>query len=412
MSRGPRTGGDGPTGDRAARATRAVHAGEEAARSPRRAAGGTVHHGSVFHFESSAELEAAFDDGGREALYSRMGNPTVRVLEEKLAALEGAGPDGDAVAFASGMGAIAGTLDALVASGDRLVAARELYGGTHAWIERLGRRHPAVTIERLPGAEIAARLDAPGSQAPAVVFIETPTNPLLATVPLEPLAAACRRRGARLVVDSTLATPILQNPLALGAHVVVHSATKALAGHSDVSAGVAVAAERDVAERIREAMVLGGACLDPHAAFLVARGMKTLELRVERSSANAAHLAQVLGRHPRVVRVHYPRPDTSSPPRMGSGGTLVSFEIHHGPEGGLAAARALADRLELVAILPSLGGVETGISLPAASSHRRMSPEERRAVGIEDGLLRLSCGIEAAEDLERDLVAALDGLGA
>jgi cystathionine beta-lyase/cystathionine gamma-synthase len=395
-----------PTGGGTARSTRAVHAGEEAARSPRRAAGGTVHHGSVFHFDSSAELEDAFEHGGHQALYSRMGNPTVRVVEEKLAALEGArelgDQGGDAIAFASGMGAIAGTLDALVASGDRLVAARELYGGTHAWIERLGRRHPGVTVERLPGAEIAERLDATGSEPPTVVFVETPTNPLLSTVSLEPLAAACRRRGARLVVDSTFATPILQNPLALGAHVVVHSATKALAGHSDVSAGAAVAAEGEVAERIREAMILGGACLDPHAAFLVARGMKTLEIRVERASANAAYLAHVLERHPRVARVHYPTPD---PAQMRSGGPMLSFEV----DGGLAAARAFADRLELVAILPSLGGVETGVSLPAASSHRRMSPAERRAIGIEDSLVRLSCGIEGSQDLERDLVRALAG---
>lgn len=403
---------DGGDGERTARATRAVHAGEEAARSPRRAAGGTVHHGSVFHFSSSAELEDAFQEGGHRALYSRMGNPTVRVVEEKLAALEGVGSfglGGDAVAFASGMGAIAGTLDALLASGDRLLAARELYGGTHAWIERLGRRHPEVAVERLPGPEIAERLDAPsadGTEAPAVVFVETPTNPLLSTVALEPLAAACRRRGARLVVDSTFATPILQNPLALGAHVVVHSATKALAGHSDVSAGAAVAAEGEVAEAIREAMILGGACLDPHAAFLVARGMKTLELRVERASANAAHLASVLARHPRVARVHYPTPD---PAQMRSGGSMLSFEVDPQGGDGLAAARAFVDRLELVALLPSLGGVETGVSLPAASSHRRMSPEERRAVGIEDGLVRLSCGIEGPDDLERDLVRALAG---
>ncbi len=360
-----------------------------------------IHQTAPFVFADSEELDRAFADGGRDGVYSRQGNPTVRAAEEKLAALEGAE---DAVAFASGLGAIAGALSSLLASGDRLLASRDLYGGTHAWLAWLCRRHPEVTVETVPLAGLVARLRNRDAPAPRAVLAESPSNPLLACCDLAQLAAASHERGALLLVDNTFATPALQTPLALGADLVLHSATKYLGGHSDVLGGFA-AGSAEVLAPVRQAMVLGGACLDPHAAFLLSRGMKTLLLRVERQSANASRLAAFLGGHPRVTAVRYPGADPVARRQMRAGGGMLAFEV----AGGLAEATALVDRLELFRIIPSLGGVESGVSLPALTSHRSLSSEERAALGISDGLVRVSVGIEGYEDLEADLAQALSG---
>ncbi len=379
-------------------ATRAVHAGE-GRRSPRPGAGAAIYQTAPFVFADSAELDRAFEEGGRDGVYSRQGNPTVRLAEEKLAALEGAA---DAVAFASGLGAISGALSSLLASGDRLLAAGDLYGGTHAWLAWLGRRQPEVTVDTVPLAGLPDRLRDPDVPAPRAVLVESPSNPLLACCDLAELAAVAHERGALLLVDNTFATPALQTPLALGADLVLHSATKYLGGHSDVTAGFA-AGSAELLAPVREALVLGGACLDPHAAFLLARGMKTLVLRVERQSANAARLAAFLRAHPRVEAVSYPGDDPVARRQMSAGGGMLAFEV----AGGLQAATALVDRLELFRIIPSLGGVESSVSLPALTSHRRLSAEQRAALGISDGLVRVSAGIEGYDDLEADLRQAL-----
>jgi cystathionine beta-lyase/cystathionine gamma-synthase len=414
--------------------TRAVHAGEEAVATlpPRRPAGLPVFQTAPWTFADSAELESAFAavPGDRSALYSRYSNPTVRVLEEKVAALEGAD---DAVAFASGMAAISTTLGALLASGDHLLAAADLYGGTDAWLAALAVHQPEVTVERAPLGALAARVDelagACGGDAGsadagtarrlAAVYLETPSNPLLACCDLAALAAACRRlgevRGApvRLLVDGTLASPAVQTPLAHGADLVLHSATKFLGGHSDVTAGV-VAGGAGLVEQVRRRAIVAGPCLDPHAGFLVARGVQTLVLRVERQSANAARLAARLASHPAVARVHYPGLpaaagfDPVAAGQMRSGGPMLAFDL----AGGLPAARALVDALEIFRIIPSLGGVESGVVLPAATSHRNLSAAERAERGIADGLVRMSCGIEDGADLEADLAAALRDLPA
>lgn len=377
--------------------TRAVHAGERQA-VPRRPVAVPVYQTAPFLFDTADELDAAFSSGALEGLYSRYANPTVRVVEQKLAALEGAE---DAVAFASGMAAITGTLTALLASGDRLIAAADLYGGTHHWLARLSARHPEVQVERVAVARLVDALEAGASRGARAVFLETPTNPLVACCDIARAAAACHRDGALLAVDNTFATPILQNPLALGADLAVHSATKFLAGHSDVTAGL-VAGRRELLGEVRQEQILGGACLDPHAAFLVSRGMKTLALRVERQSANAARLAAFLGSHPRVRRVAYPGLDPVGRRQMGSGGGMLAFELS-----SAEAAGGLLGRLELFQIIPSLGGVESGVLLPATTSHRQLTPHERQELGIGDGLVRLSCGIEDGDDLERDLERAL-----
>jgi cystathionine beta-lyase/cystathionine gamma-synthase len=404
---GLRAGGLGPS-------SRAVHAGERQA-ATRRPAAVPVHLTAPFLFDSTDDLERAFgpalgdlSTAERHSLYSRYGNPSVRVVEEKLAALEGAE---DAVAFASGMGAITGVLSTLLASGDRLLAAADLYGGTLAWLRWLEARHPEVTVERVALGELVTTLEARAGagEPPTVVYLETPTNPLLDCADLAAVARAADTLGARVVVDSTFATPVLQNPLALGADVVVHSATKYLAGHSDVTAGIA-AGSAGLMERVGETRRLGGASLDPHAAFLLARGMKTLTLRVERQCDNAARLARFLADHPAVRRVGYPglgrggAYDPVASGQMRAGGAMVAFEVADG-----AAARRVLDRIGVFQIIPSLGGVESGAILPAMTSHRGLDPAERERLGITGGLIRLSVGIEDGDDLEDDLRRALEG---
>ncbi|HEX6201293.1 MAG TPA: aminotransferase class I/II-fold pyridoxal phosphate-dependent enzyme, partial [Thermoanaerobaculia bacterium] len=320
------------------------------------------------------------------------------------AALEGAE---EAVAFASGLAAMSAAVSSCVASGDTIVASADLYGGSAVQLGRLVRSHPEVTVEQVPLAGLEERLSGRGADArpaPRLVILETPSNPLLSCCDLAAVAAAARERGALLLVDNTFATPVLQNPLALGADLVVHSATKYLGGHSDATGGfVAGSAER--MEPVREAQMYGGACLDPHAAFLLARGMKTLALRVERQSENAARLAELLAGHPAVRGVRYPGNDPVARRQMRAGGGMLTFEL-----AGAAHAAAVADRLRIFRIIPSLGGVESGVSIPALTSHRSLDPETRRALGIGDGMLRLSVGIEAVDDLRADLEQALDGL--
>jgi cystathionine gamma-synthase len=383
-------------------ATRAVHAGERQPL-PRRPATVPVVQTAPFVFTDVADLERAFTDPALVGLYSRYANPTVRAVEEKLAALEGAE---DAVAFASGMAAVAGVLAALLRSGDLLLASRELYGGSHALLGWLGDHHPEVAVERPPLAGLADAVAA-SPRPPTLVLAESPSNPLLVSCDLPALAAACRSRGAVLVVDSTFASPVLQTPLALGADLVLHSATKFLGGHSDVTGGLVAGAGARLAP-VRQAAQLLGGCLDPHAAFLVGRGMKTLFLRVERQTATATRLAATLAAHPRVAAVHYPGRDPVAMRQMRGGGGMLSFElVADGAAASGAAVAAFLDRLELIQLIPSLGGVETGAMAPALSSHRGLSPAERAAAGIGDGLVRLSVGIEDPDDLEADLLQAL-----
>jgi methionine-gamma-lyase len=378
-------------------ATRAVHAGR-GQQSPHAPAVTPIHQTAPFVFDSAEQLATGFDRPDQAGLYTRYANPSVRVVEEKLAALEGAE---DAVAFASGMAAISGVLATLLHSGDRLLAATDLYGGTAGWLDWLTEHHPGVAVERLAMDQLPAAV-ADGSSAPRAVYVESPTNPLLRCCDLERLGAACTARGVDLVVDNTFATPILQRPLELGAAFVVHSATKYLGGHGDVTAGLVAGSARKL-EGLRRTLRLGGGCLDPHAAFLLARGMQTLALRVERQCANAARLAKFLRDHRRVDRVYYPD-DEPTRRQMSAGGAMVSFEVAE----GLAGANRTLDRLRWIRIMASLGSVETTAVLPAVTSHKHQTAAQREAQGIADGLIRLSVGIEDAADLEADLAWALE----
>jgi cystathionine beta-lyase/cystathionine gamma-synthase len=389
--------------------TRAVHAGERQA-VPHRPAVVPIYQTAPFLCDDVAELDRTFAEPSPTGLYSRYANPTVRVVEEKIAALEGVD---DAVAFASGMGAISGALSTLLRSGDRLLAAADVYGGTSAWLGWLAERHPEVRIERLPLGELASRLEQPleGAETFRAVYFETPTNPVLTCGDIGRIARAAHSRGAVVIVDNTFATPVLQRPAEHGADLVVHSATKFLGGHSDVTAGL-VAGAAGLIQQVRTTMLQGGACLDPHAAFLLARGMKTLALRVERQSANAARLVERLQRHRRVARVHYPGLDPVGRAQMRSGGALFAFDLAGGLEESREAATRLVERLEVFQIIPSLGSIESSVILPRIASHRSLTVQQRAALGIGEGTVRVCCGIEDPEDLAADLeqaLASLDG---
>jgi cystathionine gamma-synthase len=385
--------------------TDAVHAGEPKAK-PYDAVPTPLVQTATYTFQDTAEI-AAYTSGRHPDVergeYGRYGNPTVRAVELRLAALEGTE---DAALFASGMAAVTTSVFALVRGGQHIVLFRDCYRRTLEFVtDVLARYDVAHTL--LDAGDVAAL---PGALRPEtrLVISESPTNPYLACIDLEGLAGACqRRRTVKSLVDATFATPVNCRPAAFGIDLVVHSATKYLSGHNDVLAGV-VCGPSGLVSMIRDLRgVLGGVC-DPHAAFLVGRGIKTLGLRVERQNATALALALRLEKHPRVERVFYPGlPSHASHgiarAQMRGFGGVVSFIV----KGGLDAASRVVDAMKLARIAPSFGGVETLIEQPAVMSYYEMSTEQRAAIGIADGLVRLSAGIEDEADLVEDLERAL-----
>jgi cystathionine beta-lyase/cystathionine gamma-synthase len=335
--------------------------------------------------------------------YARTHNLTRRTLERNLAALEGGT---DAYCFASGMAAIHAVLT-LVKAGQRVVVSDNVYGGTHRLFTKVLANY---------GVEFAF-LDATDPEALEkgagrfdLLWIETPTNPLLKICDIRALAAVAHRQGAILVVDGTFMSPFFQRPLALGADVVVHSTTKFLNGHSDSVGGVAVVKDEKLAQWLRFVQNAAGAILSPFDSFLVLRGTKTLHLRMPRHEENACAVAPFLYKHPKVLGVFWPgfpdHPGHAVHKRQASGfGALLSFDL-----GSLEAAKHLLGRVRLCALGESLGGVETLISHPATMTHAGYTQAERDALGITDGLVRLSVGCEDAADLVADLDQALTGL--
>jgi cystathionine beta-lyase/cystathionine gamma-synthase len=347
----------------------------------------------------AAMLEGRLEEA---VIYTRMGNPTLDALQAKLAAIEGAEK---ALVFASGMAAMHSALMSCVRSGSRIVAQRELYGSAwdlmHNFLRPLG-----VTTEFVDLNDAAARRAALARPCD-VVYCESISNPTLSVGDLVGIARDARAAGAVSIVDATFATPVLQRPLALGIDVVLHSATKYLAGHSDVIGGV-VATSEARARGVYRWLQLAGGCLDPHAAFLLDRGLKTLPLRMRAHVENACELARFLSRHPRVERVYYPgleqHPTHALAKEQLSGpGGMVSCVVR----GGDAAALAVLRRLRLALEASSLGGVETLVSAPFNTSHARLSEAERAAAGIAPGFLRISVGVEDARDLVADFEHAL-----
>lgn len=392
MARGSGDRGRGP-------GTRAVHGRGERRSGPLTP---PIVQTSTFAFASAAEMRRFLDGDDELFLYTRYANPTVRELEEAIAALEGAEA---ALALASGMAAMTTALLSLVRAGDEVLGATSLYGGTlrllTETLPRFGVSSRLVRTEDLP------RLDGIAGPTTRAIVLESPTNPTLEIVDLAAAAAAAHRRSLAVVVDNTFASPHLQRPLDLGADLVMHSLTKSLAGHSDLIGG-ALAGSRERIDAARATMKVLGGCIDPHAAFLALRGVRTLHLRVERQSANALAVARALEGHPRVKRVLYPglpsHPGHALAARqMSAFGGVVTLVL----EGGLEAAERLYDRLSLVARAASLGGVESLASLPVHTSHYGLPPEKLREAGIDPGMVRLSMGVEDPEDLVRDLERAL-----
>ena len=335
-------------------------------------------------------------------VYGRNTNPTVSVFEEKMRQLEGAEA---ATSFATGMAAISNTLFTLLEPGQRVVSVKDTYGGTNKlFLEFLPRAGVQVTLCDTTDHEAIEAAVRAGCR---VLYLETPTNPTLKVVDIARLAAAAHAAGALVVVDNTFATPINQSPLALGADLVLHSATKFLGGHADALGGV-ICGSRDLVARIYHYREITGASLDPMSAYLLIRGIKTLQLRVRQQNAGALRIARFLRTQPGVSRVFYPGLEEHEGHaiacrQMRGFGGVLSFML----EGGFDAVREVLPRLQLAHLAANLGAVETVAGPPATTSHVESSPAERAAMGIPEGLVRYSVGIEDPDDLIADLRQAL-----
>lgn len=362
-----------------------------------------IHLGSTFALpglDTEMRLEDVDPDEG-EFVYSRLSNPTRHALETRLAALEG-GEHG--LAFASGTAAIFTTLLASVEPGDHVIAFEDLYAGTRRMLDGVFADRLGVDVTYVDATDVA-NVAAALRPETAVVWMESPTNPRMSLCDIEAIAARTSDRDIVFGVDNTFASPYFQQPLALGADVVVHSTTKYLNGHSDVIAGAAITDDDRLAEELRFLQQVGvGGISSPFDSYLVLRGMKTLAARMERHEANATAIAEYLDDHPSVTAVYYPglesHPDHGLACEQMSGfGGILSFEL----EGDIRDAKRFLEALEEFTLAVSVGGVESLIELPAGMTHEPLSPAEREALGITDTLIRVSVGIEGIDDLIADL---------
>ena len=361
-----------------------------------------IYQTSTFVFDDTAELEAYQAGQSPKHIYSRYGNPTVRSTEAKIAALEGAEA---ALLVSSGMAAVSTALFGVLRAGDELVCSAAIYGGTmhliRDFVEKFG-----VSVRYVP-IEAFASPEGLFSERTRMVWFESPINPTLRCVDIALVASACRARGVVSAIDSTFASPINQSPLALGIDLVMHSATKYLNGHSDITAGTLVGAAALI-KTLADTRKLLGCMLEPAAAAMVARGIKTLGVRMERHNANATAVAQFLEAHPAVSRVFYPglasHPDHAIASRQMRGfGGMVTFEV----KTGYAGASKFFDRIQVFKRAASLGGVDSLASLPVLTSQWGFSDDELRDAGVTRGMVRLSVGIEHIDDLIEDLGQAL-----
>lgn len=375
-------------------ATQAIHSGQQ----PDPATGAIV---TPIYQTSTFVVEDM--DGEQPYFYSRDTNPTRAALEQCLAALEGGTR---AFAFASGMAAVSAVAQ-LLRPGDRAMIIDDVYGGTRNLYTKL-LREQAIAADFVDCTDLGA-VEQAIARAPRLVWLESPTNPLLKVIDVRVIARMAHAVGATVAMDNTLASPYLQRPFEFGVDLVAYSTTKYHGGHSDLLGGAVIARDERLAERIKGAHYMMGAVPGPLDAWLVLRGVKTLALRMERHTSNALQLARAIEGHPAVARVHYPGLESHpqhqlARRQMRHFGGMLSLDLR----GGRAAARALCGAVRLFTYAPSLGGVESLIGHPATMTHRHCTPEERRAIGIGDGLIRISAGIEHADDLQRDLIAALD----
>lgn len=387
--------------DQAGFNTRLVHAGI-----PKDAYGSVVtpiYQTSTFAFRNAQEGADRFAGAADGYIYTRIGNPTTVALEENVASLEnGFG----ATAMASGMGAVTTVYMALLSGGDHMVSTDSVYGPSRGLMEkhmsRFGVESTYVDTSDLGNLRAAMR---PNTK---LVYIESPSNPAMSVTDIAAAAEIAHAQGALLVVDNTFASPHLQKPLDLGADLVLHSVTKFINGHADIVGGIVVSKTETLHKQIRAMLVNLGANMDPHQAWLVSRGLKTLALRVERAEENTRKVAPWLEAHPKVAWVRYiglpSHPQHELCKRQMSGfGSMISFEL----KGGMEAGRIAMDHVKLAGLAVSLGGVETLVSHPASMTHASMGREARLAAGITDGLVRLSVGIEDVEDIIADLDQAL-----
>ena len=385
--------------------TLAVHGGEPRTY-PYDALVAPITQTATYSFADTAELIAYFEGRKEREEYGRYGNPSARLVEEKVASLEGTE---DAVAFASGMAAVTSSILALVKTGSHVILFADCYRRTRQFVTTfLGRFGVSHTL--IPPADVGALKEAIRPET-RLVIAEAPTNPYQTIPDLEQLVAICKEKKIKTLIDSTFATPVNFQPASYGIDLVIHSATKYLAGHNDVLGGV-LAGSTGMVSLVRDLRSVFGATLDPHAAYLIHRGLKTLALRVEQQNATAQALAERLERHPRVRQVWYPglasHPNHETARRLMSGfGGVVTFEV----DADLEGTSRFVDACRIARIAPSLGGVESLIEQPALMSYFELSTEEREAIGIKNNLVRFAVGIEDTEELIADLVAALDATG-
>jgi len=383
--------------------TTVIHAGQE----PDPVYGGVsvpIYQSSTFAFESAEQGAARFAGREKGFIYTRIANPTVRALEESLATLEGGF---DASATATGMAAVTTIYTALLSKDAHVVGTASIYGPSRTVLEnefsRFGVRADFVDTSDIGNVERSLRPET------RLLFVETPANPTLAITDIAACARLVRGRGITLVVDNTFSSPLLQNPLALGADVVMHSLTKFINGHSDVVGGVIIAREETLHQRLRKVLILMGGTMDPHQAWLILRGVRTLALRVEKSQKNAAELAPWLAAHPKVAWVNYPGLESHPQHALARGqmrgfGSMICFGLH----GGYEAGRKMINAVRLCTLAVSLGGIESLIQHPASMTHAGLAKEHREMAGITDDLIRLSVGCEGVEDIRGDLEQALD----
>jgi len=343
---------------------------------------------------------------GSDRYYTRYGNPTNTVAEQTVAKLEGVDA---ALTFASGMGAITTTIMALLEAGDHIVAQRDIYGGVtkflSQWLPKMGIE---TTFVDTTDYDQYARAIRPNTK---LLHLESPTNPTLRVIDMKKVATLARQHKLLTMIDSTFGTPINQRPAERGVDIVMHSGTKYLGGHTDLICGV-VAARRDLIEKIHQTRTTLGNCMDPHAAWMLVRGMKTLAVRVARQNENALRVAEFLGQHGKVRSVHYPflkcHPQYEiARAQMSGGGGMVSFEV----EGTGEDARRATEAMRLFSLAPSLGGVESLVSIPVLTSHLMIDATHRKKMGVTEQMIRLSVGIEHADDLIADLEHALEAVG-
>jgi methionine-gamma-lyase len=383
-------------------ATLAVHAGE--APCPATGALDTpIYQSTTFVSADADEMAAVYGEQKPGYMYTRYGNPTIHALEAKLAALEG----GDAaLATASGMAAVSTAILGYVKTGDHVVAARSIYGASYNFLnKKLPRMGASATFVESSRVEDFEKAIQPNTR---LIYFETPSNPVLEVVDLAAVAALGRARGIPTVVDNTFASPALQQPLRLGVTVVVHSATKYLCGHGDAMGGAIIGPRDYISLLVHEVIRDYGGVISPFNAWLILRGIRTLHLRMPAHCSNAQQVAEFLAGHAQVERVYYPglpqHPGHDvAKKQMSAFGAMISFEARGGYESG----KQVMDRVKLFARAASLGDTRSLIVHPASTSHRAVPPEERRAIGITDGLVRLSVGVEAVADLVSDLDQAL-----